>query len=381
MHSTDIYLDYAASTPIDSAVADAVVRAMSDLPANPSSVHRPGQRARGAIERARDSVAAAVGARAGGVIFTSGATEADNHVLRAAAAARPGMRILTSMVEHAAVLSTAQWLAERGTPVTFLEPEGDGSVAVRRVAEALGPDVGLVALMYVNNETGAVTDIPAIAHAARAAGAWMFTDAVQAFGTMKVDIDAQGVDVLALSAHKVHGPKGVGALVVRGGFTLAPWLTGGAQERGMRPGTENTPAIVGFGRAAELVQDRWRDDGARVAALRDRLQASLEAIPDAHVNGTGGHRGPKHLNMRFGGVEAETLLMAFDAAGIATSAGSACAAGSIEPSHVLLAMGLPRERARASVRFSLGRGLDEAAVDDAAGRIEAAVRGARRLAL
>ena len=380
-HASDIYLDHAATTPLDPAVADAFVRAASDLPGNPSSVHRHGQRARGAIERARAAVGRAVGASGRGVIFTSGATEADNHALRAVAAARPGTRIVTSLAEHAAVRSTAESLAATGTPVTFLDPEPDGSVAVETVRSALGPDVGLVALMYVNNETGAVTDLPAVSRLARGVGAWTFTDVVQAFGTMSVDIDELGVDMLALSAHKVHGPKGVGALVIREGLALPPWLSGGSQERGMRPGTENTPAIVGFGLAAELARERWRADGARIGALRDRFQRALEGIPDTHVNGGGGLRGPKHLNVRFGGVDGETLLMALDAAGIAASAGSACAAGSIEPSHVLLAMGLPREHARSSIRFSLGRALDEAAVDEAAARVEQAVASARRVSM
>lgn len=378
---TEIYLDHAATTPLDPAVVEAITGAMSSLPGNASSVHRAGQRARAAIERAREEVALAVGARPREVVFTSGATEADNHALRAAAAVRPGQRIITSRAEHSAVLATAERLAAEGTPVTFLDPEPDGSVSVDRVTAALADDVALVALMYVNNETGAITDVPEIARRARAAGAWVFTDAVQALGTLPVDMDALGVDMLAISAHKAHGPKGVGALVVRGEVPLVPLLAGGAQERGFRPGTENTAAIVGFGVAASLVRERWAEDGERIRGLRDRLESALRGVPGAHVVGAADRRGPKHLNVRFEGVEGETLLMALDSVGVAASAGSACAAGSIEPSHVLLAAGLSRQEAKSSIRFTLGRGLDRAMVDEAAARIEAAVTHARRVAV
>ena len=373
----DIYLDYAATTPLDPLVTEAMLPVLTGLSGNPSSIHRLGQRARADVERAREQVARAVGARPKNVIFTSGATEADNHALRVAARLRPGKRIVTSLAEHAAVLTTAEDLALQGTPVTFVRPEPDGSIPVEKVVDVLDDDVGLVALMLVNNETGVVTDVASVAERARQAGAWTFTDAVQAFGTLPVDVASSGVDMLSLSAHKVHGPKGIGALVLRDGFELAPLLTGGAQERGARPGTENTAGIVGFGVAADLVRERWQADGARVRTLRDRLQAALLAMPDTRLNTGDAERGPKHLSVRFDDVDGETLLMALDAAGVAASAGSACAAGSLEPSHVLLAMGLDRRDAKASVRFILGRGLSEADVDAAAERIGAAVASAR----
>lgn len=373
----DIYLDYAATTPLDPHVTEAMLPVLTGLSGNPSSIHRLGQRARAEVERARERVARAVGSRPRNVVFTSGATEADNHALRVAARLRPGKRIVTSLAEHAAVLTTAEDLASRGTPVTFLRPEPDGAIPVDKVTEVLDDDVGLVALMMVNNETGVITDVATVAARAREVGAWTFTDAVQAFGTLPVDVQALGVDMLSLSAHKVHGPKGVGALVLREGFELESLLTGGAQERGARPGTENTAGIVGFGVAAELVAERWQADGARIGALRDRLEAGLMRMPGTHLNAAGAQRGPKHVNVRFDGLDGETLLMALDAAGVAASAGSACAAGSLEPSHVLLAMGLDRPAAKASVRFSLGRGLVEADVDAAAERIGAAVSSAR----
>ena len=373
----DMYLDYAATTPVDPLVTEAMLPVLSGLSGNPSSIHRLGQRARADVERARERIARAVGARPKNVVFTSGATEADNHALRVAARLRPGMRIVTSLAEHAAVLTTAEDLASQGTPVTFLRPEPDGTIPVGKVVEALDDDVALVALMLVNNETGVVTDVPAIAERARQVGAWTFTDAVQAFGTMPVDMASLGVDMLSLSAHKVHGPKGVGALVLRDGFELRPLLTGGSQERGARPGTENTAGIVGFGVAADLVRERWKGDAAQIGALRDRLQEALLELPGTRLNAAGAPRGPKHLSVRFDDVDGETLLMALDTAGIAASAGSACAAGSLEPSHVLLAMGLDRRAAKASVRFSLGRGLNDADVDAAAERIGAAVAAAR----
>lgn len=375
----DIYLDYAATTPLDPAVLDAMIPALRGLHGNPSSVHRLGQRARSDVERAREEVAAAVGARAKDVIFTSGATEADNHALRAAAAARPGKRIVTALTEHAAVLATAEALAASGTPVTFLTPAPDGSIPLDRVANVLDDDVGLIALMWVNNETGVMNDIPAIAELARGVGAWTFTDAVQAFGAQPVDIGKLGVDMLSISAHKAYGPKGMGALVLREGFELAPMLLGGSQERGLRPGTQNTPGIVGFGEAARLVRSRVAGDQQRIATLRDRLETALVQIPGAEINGTGAERGPKHCNVTFEGTDGETVLMALDAAGIAASAGSACAAGSIEPSHVLLAMGLDRRAAKSSLRFSLGRGLDEPTIDAAAAAIAAAVERSRAI--
>ena len=373
----DIYLDYAATTPVDPLVTEAMLPLLTGLSGNPSSIHRLGQRARADVERARERVARAVGARPKSVVFTSGATEADNHALRVAARLRPGKRIVTSLAEHAAVLSTAEDLARHGTPVTFLRPQPDGTIPIDEVAAALDDDVGLVALMLVNNETGVITDVASIAKRARDVGAWTFTDAVQAFGTLPVDMASLGVDMLSLSAHKVHGPKGVGALVLRDGHELEPLLTGGAQERGARPGTENTAGIVGFGVAADLARERWEADGARIGTLRDRLRETLLGMPGTHLNAAGAPQGPKHLSVRFDDVDGETVLMALDAAGVAASAGSACAAGSLEPSHVLLAMGIDRQAAKASVRFSLGRGLTEADIDAAAQRIGAAVASAR----
>lgn len=379
-----IYLDHAATTPLAPAARRALLTALDELPANPSSLHRDGQRARAAVEGARERVAAALGARPREVVFTGGATEADNHALRAVMRARPGARLVTSRLEHAAVLASARALEAEGHPVSWLEPDAHGAIVPEALAAALdaaraaGEAVALVALMAVNNETGVRTDIAAMSDLAHRAGALMFCDAVQAFGFEPLEVDALGVDLLAVSGHKVGGPKGVGALFVRSGLELAPLLHGGEQEGGLRAGTHNTAAIAGFGAAAEAAAD-WRERARRVGALRDRLEAHLRALPGVEVNGAGAPRGPKHCNARFHGVDGELLLMALDRAGVSASAGSACAAGSLEPSHVLLAMGLSPAAAKASVRFSLGEGLDEALVDAAAARIDAALERCRAL--
>ncbi len=359
----NVYLDYAATTPLEPLVLQAMLPALSADYGNPASLHRAGQRARSAVETAREQVAGAVHAQPREVTFTSGATEADNHALRAYAAKFPGGHIVTSLLEHAAVLSTCRYLETQGWQVTYLKPNARGEITPDTVQGALQPDTFLVALMLVNNETGVVTDVPAISQIVHEAGAVLFCDAVQAFGVMDVDVQQLGVDMLALSAHKVYGPKGVGALYVRRGLELPPFLLGGEQERGLRAGTLNVPAIVGFGRAAELAQERLATDPLETARLRDRLEAQLLKIDGVSLNAPGAPRSPKHLNVRVVGVDGEDLLMGLDAAGVYASAGSACAAGTLEPSHVLLAMGLSHREAKASIRLSLGRGVTAEMVD------------------
>ncbi len=362
----NVYLDYAATTLLEPLVLQAMLPALNADYGNPASLHRAGQRARSAVETAREQLAQAVDAQAREITFTSGATEADNHALRAYAAQFPGGHIVTSKLEHAAVLSTCQHLEAQGWRVTYLEPDARGEITPGAVQTALQPDTFVVALMLVNNETGVVTDIPAISQIVHEAGAVLFCDAVQAFGVMDVDVRNLGADMLAVSAHKVYGPKGVGALWVRHGLELPPFILGGEQERGLRAGTLNVPAIVGFGKAAELVQKRLETDAAEIARLRDRLEAHLLKIDGVIQNAPGAPRSPKHLNVRVAGVDGEDLLMGLDAAGICASAGSACAAGTLEPSHVLLAMGLSHREAKASIRLSLGRGVTDGMVDYAA---------------
>ncbi len=358
-------------------VVAAMLPYFSDLAANPASVHRPGQLARRGLERAREQVAASVSAGPDQVVFTSGATEAANHALRVVMASRPGGRLVTSLGEHAAVLETARSLERSGVPVTYLELAADGSVGPDALTAAMGPDVALVALMLVNNETGVLSDLPALSAIAKSAGALVFCDAVQGYGFQEFDSAALGADLVAISAHKVYGPKGVGALVTRPGLALDPLLFGGAQERGVRPGTHNLPAIVGFGRAAELAGSQWRRRAAQFGSLRDRLEISLTAIDGVTVNGGASERGPKHLNVSVTGVDGEDLFLVLDDLSLYVSSGSACAAGSLEPSHVLTAMGHPPQLVKASVRFSLGVGLDGSLVDEAAARFQTAVARCR----
>ncbi len=360
------YLDYAATTPLEPLVLEAMLPALKGNFGNPASLHRAGQRARRAVETARERLASAINAQPREITFASGATEADNHALRAYASQFPGGHIVTSLLEHAAVLSTCRYLETHGWQVTYLKPNTRGEITPDAVQAALQPDTFLVALMLVNNETGVVTDIPAISQIVHEAGAVLFCDAVQALGVMDVNVQQLGTDMLALSAHKVYGPKGVGALYVRSGLALPPFLLGGEQERGLRAGTLNVPAIVGFGRAAELAQERLATDPEGIARSRDRLEAQILKIDGVKLNAPGAPRSPKHLNVRVAGVDGEDLLMGLDAAGVYASAGSACAAGTLEPSHVLLAMGLSHREAKASIRLSLGRGVTDEMVDFAA---------------
>lgn len=374
------YLDFAATTPVDAAVLEAMLPALTGTFGNAASVHRSGQRARRLVEGAREQVAAALRTRPERIHFTSGATEADNQALRGVLGQGGGL--VTSPLEHAAVVASARALQSQGTAVTLVPVTAHGSVEADALEEVLraSDDVRLVALMAVNNETGVRTDVPAVAEVAHRHGALLFCDAVQAFGLEPLDVEALGVDLLAVSGHKVFGPKGAGALYLREGVALDPLLFGGEQERGLRPGTHATPAIVGLGAAAERA---GRDRAVRrqaVAKARDAFEAVATALPGVHVNGGGSPRSVKHSNLRVDGVDGETLLLALDDLGVEASAGSACSAGSVEPSHVLLAMGLSEADARASVRFSFAHTVSVADARDAAGRFARAVERSRGVA-
>lgn len=367
-----IYLDHAATTPLGRSAREAMAPWLSgEAPANPSSVHRSGQRARSAIETARERLAAAIGAAPGELIFVSGATEADALALVGTLDAKPANApLLVSAAEHAAVLQVASREASRGRPVVTLDPGAAGSPGpdtLRRALEALSSPAGLVAVMHTNNETGALADVPALAQIAREHGAAFHCDAVQALGYAPIDVRSLGADLVALSSHKIGGPQGVGALWVRDGHELVPQALGGAQERGRRAGSHAVAAIVGFGAAAETAARDASETAQRTGALRDRLARALTGNDGVHET-LAGPRGPKHLSVRVDGVDGEALLLALDDAGVEVSAGSACAAGSVEPSHVLLAMGLSREAARASLRFSLSGLTTEPEVDAAAAR-------------
>jgi cysteine desulfurase len=362
-----IYFDHNATTPVDSAVADALARTLREDFGNPSSVHAFGQRAKACLDDARSAMAALLGGEPSEIVFTSGGTESDNLAIRGAADAMEaaGRRhVIASAIEHEAVLNTLKALARRGWRTTLLPVDASGIVSPERLADVLTDDTALVSVMHANNEIGTVQPIQALAAIARRRGALFHTDAVQSAGKIPFSVKALGVDLVSVSAHKLNGPKGAGALWIRRGTRLMPYLTGGRQERSRRAGTENVPGIVGFGVAARLAAAKLESEGRRLAALRDRLEAGvLERVPETTVNGDRARRVPNTTNISFEGIDAESLLIALDLEGIAVSTGSACSSGTLEPSHVLRAMGLPHHRAQNSLRFSLGAGNTEAEVD------------------
>ncbi len=377
-----VYLDHNATTPLDPRVLEAMLPALRHEHGNPSSIHGFGQRARAIVEDARAEVAALVAAHPSDVVFTGSGTEADNLAVRGVAlASREGRRkIVYAAFEHHAVVNTARALGREGFPVEAVKALPGGQVDLDDLAARVDDRTALVCLMLANNETGVVQPVAEAVALARRHGALVHCDAVQAAGKLPVDFAALGADLLALSAHKIYGPKGVGALVVRRGTKLEPLLRGGAQERNRRAGTENVAGLAGFGAAARLARCQLGADAARLAALRDDLEARLLAIPDAQVNG-GAPRVANTTNVSFAGTDAESLLMALDLEGLAVSTGAACAAGAVEPSHVLRAMGLPMARVQASLRFSLGRDTTAEDVALAASVVARAVDRQRAAAL
>lgn len=379
-----IYLDHAATTAVDDAVLAAMLPYLRSDFGNPSSVHRLGQSARRGVEAAREAVARTLDVRPRQVVFTSGATEADDQAVFSTLAERPG-GLVVSAVEHAAVIAAARRLAAAGRDVTFVPPEPSGATSLAAWEGALAEQAGrggtaLVAGMLVNNETGALADAAAIGALAHRFGALYLCDAVQGYGLEEFTLASLGADLVTVSAHKVYGPKGAGALVMRDGLAVAPMLAGGEQERGHRPGTHAVPAIVGFGAAAALAAAGRAAERARLAELQRAFESVVLALPGVSLNGADAERSVKHTNVRVAGADGETLLMLLDEAGVYASAGSACAAGSVEPSHVLLAMGLDRGEAKASVRFSFGRAVGLEDVLEAARRLETAVERARAVA-
>jgi len=353
-----VYFDYNATTPLAPDVTEAVVRATRDVFGNASSVHHFGQQAKAAMDDARSAVAALVNGDPSEIVFTSGGTESDNFAIRGAAdALEPTGRrhLIASAVEHEAVLNTLRSLARKGWRTTLLPVDHTGIVSVDRLREAITGDTAVVSVMHANNEIGTIQPIADIAAIAHEHGALMHTDAVQTVGKIPVDVRALGADLLSLSAHKFNGPKGAGVLWIKRGTRMQPIVTGGKHERNRRAGTENVPAIAGLGVAAQLAAGKLSGEGARIAALRDRLEAGiLGGIAGTAVNGAVDARVPNTTNISFERVEAESLLIALDLEGIAVSTGSACSSGTLEPSHVLRAMGLPTHRTQSSLRFSLG---------------------------
>ncbi len=358
------YLDYNATSPLDPEVQKVMAEALSL--ANASSFHQPGQKARHAIEEAREKIASTLSVEPGDIIFTSGGTESDNLAVRGVVMARLIERkhLAVSTIEHQAVLHTAQHLERRRCPVSYVSVDLSGVVKLEELEKAVTVQTALVSLIHVNNETGVIQPIQEAAKIAHAKGALFHVDAVQSYGKMDLDPENLGIDLLSISAHKICGPKGAGALFIRKGVKIEALLHGGHQEKNIRPGTENVAAIAGFGKAAELAHHQRSKESVRVGILRDRLEKNIfQKIPGARSNGDPKNRIYNTLNLSFDGLDGETLLMNLDLEGISVSTGSACTAGSVEPSHVLLAMGLGEAQARSSIRFSLGRFTTDKEID------------------
>lgn len=377
----NIYADNAATTKMSRAAVNAMLPYLDTVYGNPSSLHTRGQEAAAALERAREDIAGCLGCSPKELTFTSGGSEADNQAIRSAAAlgAKHGKtHIISTAFEHHAVLHTLEALQKEGFDVTLLDVHENGLVTSEQVRGAIREDTCLVSVMYANNEVGTIQPIAEIGQVCRERGVLFHTDAVQAVGHLPIDVQAQNIDLLSLSAHKFHGPKGVGALYARRGIPLVNLIHGGAQERGKRAGTENIPGIAGM--AAALTEAcRHMDEHARhLIPLRDRLIAGLSVIPHSILNGDPVHRLPGNVNFCFEGIEGESLLLLLDDAGIAASSGSACTSGSLDPSHVLLALGRPHEIAHGSLRLSLGEETTVEEVDyiiSAVTRVVAHLRG------
>lgn len=397
-----VYLDHNATTPVEREVLDAMLPYLTQDFGNASSIHSFGQRARAAVETAREQVAALIGARPQEIIFTSGGTESDNHaifgVVKAAAgvAAASGAKenaagngaevtakhVITSSIEHEAVLNACQALEKRGIGVTYLPVDHSGLVdpEVLRDTLSLHPETVLITIMHANNELGAVQPLEVFGRIAAEADVYFHTDAVQSTGKLPIDVNSMRLDLLSLSGHKLYAPKGIGALYVRSGTRVRQLVYGGHHQRGFRPGTENVPGIVGLGKAAEIARQSLAGDAKRIASLRDTLEQGLAArVPQARINSQGALRTPNTANITFPGLEGEALVIALDLKGLACSTGAACSSGAVEPSHVLTAIGLPPEEARATLRFSLGRHTTAEDVEFALSVVPAAVEYLREL--
>jgi len=374
-----VYLDNNATTPALPEIFEAMRPYFQEHFGNASSIHHHGQETRAAVERARESVATFLGCRASEVVFTSGGTEGDNLALFGLA--KPGEHVITSTIEHHAVLNACKHLQETGCEVTYVPVDGQGLVDPGDVRRAIRPHTKLVSIMLANNETGVIQPLEEIGKIAAEADVYFHADAVQGAGKIPIDVQRLGCDLLSISGHKMHAPQGVGALYVRKGTLLQPLFYGGSHERSRRAGTENVPGIVALGKAAEIaLQALTCGDDAKMAAMRDHLQrAVLEQVDAAGVNGEGAPRVPNTTNIYFECIEGEALVIALDLKGLAVSTGAACSSGAIEPSHVLTAMGLRADRARASIRFSLGKQTTSEEIDFAIGLVPETVAHLRDL--
>jgi len=361
-----IYADNAATTKMCPAAIEAMTRCMEENYGNPSSLYSVGQQAKEALEDARERIANCLGCTPREITFTSGGSEADNQAIFSAAklGARKGKKhIISTAFEHHAVLHTLDKLKQQGFEVTLLDVHSNGIVTPEQVRDAIREDTCLVSVMFANNEIGTIQPIAEIGKVCREKGVLFHTDAVQAVGHVKVNVAEQNIDMLSLSAHKFHGPKGIGVLYAKRGIALDSLINGGAQERGKRAGTENLPAIVGMAAALEQATAKLDDYAAKLIPLRDKLIAGLDKIPYSELNGDREHRLPATVNFCFEGIEGESLLLLLDDKGICASSGSACTSGSLDPSHVLLAIGRPHEVAHGSLRLSLGDDVTEADID------------------
>ena len=379
-----IYLDHNATTPVDPRVLEAMLPFFSGDFGNASSIHTFGQRARAAVETARERVAALLDARPQEVVFTSGGTEADNHaifgVIQSHLAEHPSAHVITTAIEHEAVLNTCQELQRQGVAVTYLSVSPEGLIDLDDLRKAIRAETTLITVMHANNELGTVQPLVEIGQIAAEHDVYFHADAVQSAGKIPISVKSLQLDLLSLSGHKLYSPKGIGANYIKGGTRLHQLLYGGHHQRGFRPGTENVAGIVGFGKAAELARLALADDTARISGLRDRLeQGLLSCVPDVRANAAKAPRTPNTSNITFSGIEGEALVIALDLKGLACSTGAACSSGAVEPSHVLTAIGLPANEARASIRFSLGRHTTAQEIDTALEIVPAAVAQLRRL--
>jgi cysteine desulfurase len=372
-------MDANATTPLLPEVMEAMRPYWMEQFGNASSIHQQGQTARTAVDRARETLAEFFNCREAEVVFNSGGTEGDNTAIFGLL--RPGDHFITTSIEHSAVLRAADRVAERGVEVTFVAPLANGLIDPGEIRRAVRPETRLISVMLANNETGVLQPVEEIGRIAAEAGAFFHIDAVQGAGKIAFDVRRFGCHLLSISAHKIHGPKGVGAMYVRRGTPVEPLLVGGSHERRQRAGTENVPGIVGIGKAVEVAMESF-DDGAmeRIEQLRDRLEAGILAIPGTRVNGAGAPRVANTTNIHFDQVEGEALVIALDLKGVAVSGGSACHSGSTEPSHVLMAMGLDKNAARASLRFSLLKTATDEDVDHVLRVVPVAVEHLRALA-
>ena len=362
-----IYLDYNSTTPVDPRVLAAMLPYLAENFGNANSIHSSGQRARAAVDAARQAVAELLGAKAAEIVFTCGGTEADNLAIFGIVnpCDQPRKHVVTTAIEHHAVLNTAQALEKQGVDVTYVPVSREGIVDPGDIREAIRPETVLLSVMLANNEIGTIQPIEEIGRIAAEEDVYFHCDAVQAAGKMAIDVRKLGVDLLSISGHKLYAPKGVGALFVKAGTELGPMFFGGHHERDRRPGTENVPGIVGLGKAAQLAMENLDADAPRLAALRDRFENALLALPGVRVNGSVRERAPNTSNLSFDATGGEALVIALDLQGVMCSSGAACSSGAVEPSHVLTAIGLTPDQARSSLRFSLGRPTTEQEIDEA----------------